>query len=66
MQLISPWSKGETCSLFVETVWGRRVVEERMAAPNTLLPDETPCLVRGMIWCSMVWRREDMRGVMMM
>jgi len=62
MQLISPWNKGETRSLFVATVRGSRLSRDRMAAPKTLDPDDTPFFVRGIMRSSTIRRKEDARA----
>ena len=59
MQFISPCSNGDARSLLVETVWGVRVEEDRIAAPKTLEPEETPSFVRGTMSCSRVLRSAE-------
>ncbi len=49
--------------MFVATVWGERSDRERMAAPKSLLPEETPALVRGTIFSSVILRMLDRRVV---
>lgn len=49
--------------MLVDTVRGRKDERERMAAPKTLEPEETPTLVRGMMRSS-VRRRMVERRVM--
>ena len=61
IQLISPWRSGEARSLFVATVTGSRVDFERMAAPKSLLPDDTWERVSGTIDDSVTVRRLDTR-----
>src|SRR3569833_397276 len=56
MQLISPCRSGETRSLLVATVCGSRPARERMAAPKSLLPDDTPARDRGTIFSSVTRR----------
>lgn len=47
MLFISPWRRGDSRSLFVATVIGEREFLDRMAAPKSLLPEETFERVRG-------------------
>jgi hypothetical protein len=48
-------------SLLVATVIGKKSVLERMAAPKTLEPDETPRCVRGIMRSSTVFKIDEMR-----
>ena len=63
MQLISPCSNGDSRSLLVDTCRGLRDERERMAAPKSLEPEETPVRVSGMTRSS-VRRRMVERRVM--
>lgn len=62
MQLISPWRSGEARSLFEATVMGVRVARLRIAAPKSLLPEETWVRVRGTMEDSVVVRRAETRA----
>ena len=44
-------------SLFVARVYGERSLRDRMAAPKSFEPLDTPFCVRGMMLCSMVESR---------
>lgn len=57
MQFISPWRRGERASLFVAVVMGDRVSRERMEAPKSFEPEETPVVVRGIMVDSVRVRR---------
>jgi len=46
-------------SSLVATVIGKRSVLQRIAAPKTLEPDETPHCVRGMMRSSTVFKSDD-------
>lgn len=59
MQLISPWRRGDADSLLVATVTGSRADLDRIAAPNSLLPDDTCLRVSGMIADSVMLSKVD-------
>lgn len=62
MQLISPWRRGDSRSLFVATVTVSRFDRLKMAAPKSLLPEETCDRVSGTIDDSVTESSVDTRS----